>query len=280
MSVATITFMMIERLYREDPLTPGEQKELEEDLIAFCDHELDLLGDIRNLDVLYAGGSSPLWIEGLSQRIGTDGTLVAIDLDAERVDETQASLGEAELASPVHLLAADIFDMPFGPETFDLVYSSGLFHELDVKERGARDVLVALRFVTRPCGRVATADFIDSELAVQLEDEALEAEFRSEAQGVEVYGIGPPERLVTLHGELLADVRWRTLAPQEIRHLWKLVLAEEEPAAMSSLPPEVIRRLQERRRALRDRILEEGYTRPATLYVEGRVESPKDHANG
>jgi hypothetical protein len=269
MSVATITFMMTERLYKHDPLTPGEREELEDDLIAFCDRELDLLGNIHGLHVLYAGGSSPLWIEGLSQRIGADGTLVAIDLDAQRVDETQASLGEAELAAPVHLLAGDVFAMSFGPDAFDLVYSSGLFHELDVKERGARGALVALGSLVRSSGKIATADFVDSEPAVQLEDEQLEAELRREAYGSKVYGIGPPERLIALHEEFLEGVRWRYTPPQEIRHLWKLVLAEGKPAAL--LPPEVARRLRERRRALRDRISSEGYTRPATLYVEGRM---------
>jgi hypothetical protein len=262
---------MTGRLYKEDPLTPGEREELEDDLIAFCDRELDLLGDIQDLDVLYAGGSSPLWIEGLSQRIGENGTLTAIDLGAERVDETQASLGEVGLVAPVRLLAGDILAMSFGPDTFDLVYSSGLFHELNVKEKGAKDALVALRSVVRSDGRVVTADFVDSERAVQLEDEELEAESRSEAYGSEVYGIGPPERLIALHRRLFRDVRWRYTPPQKIRHLGKLVLAEDEPAALSSLPPEVARRLRRRRDALRNWILNEGYTPPATLYVEGLV---------
>jgi ubiquinone/menaquinone biosynthesis C-methylase UbiE len=260
---------MTEGLYKQDPLTPGEREELEDDLIAFCDRELDLLGDIRGLDVLYAGGSSPLWIEGLSQRIGENGTLVAIDLDAERVVETQASLGEAELTAPVHLFVRGIFEMPFGPDTFDLVYSSGLFHELDVTKRSVTDMLVAIRFVARSGGRVVTADFVASEPAIQLEDEGLEAEMRRAAYGSEVYGIGTPERLISLHQELLQDVRWRYTPPQEIRHLWKLVLAEGEPTMLSSLPAEVALRLRERRRTLQDRILNEGYTRPATLYVEG-----------
>src|SRR5919206_2004341 len=46
MSVATITFMT-ERLYKQGPLSPREREELEDDLIAFCDRELDLLGNIR-----------------------------------------------------------------------------------------------------------------------------------------------------------------------------------------------------------------------------------------
>ena len=259
----------MDKTYEGNTLTPREREELQNDLIAFCDHELDLLGDIRGLGVLYAGGSSPLWIEGLSQRIGGGGTLVAIDLDAERVAETRASLGEAELTAPVRLLADDIFAMPFGPDSFDLVYSSGLFHELVVKEKGAEDALVALRSVVRSGGRVVTADFVASEPAVQLEEEELEAEMRRAAYGSEIYGVGTPERLISLHRGLLRDVRWSVSPPREIRHLWKLVLAEEEPTMLPPLPDEVALRLRERRRKLRDRILKEGYTRPATLYVEG-----------
>jgi len=262
---------MAQGLYKGDPLTPEEREELEDDLIAFCDRELALLGNIKGLDVLYAGGSSPLWIEGLSQRIGEGGSLTAIDMDVERIDETQTTLGEAEFAAPVHLLAGDIFGMPFAPGTFDLVYSSGLFHELDVKEGSAEDALAALGSVARPGGRVATGDFVDSEKALQLEDERLEAELKRAAYAREPYGIGPPERLLGLHDNLLTDVRWVVSPPQRIRHLGKLVLAGDEPTELTSLSPETARRLRERRDVLRGRILDEGYTRPATLYVEGLV---------
>jgi SAM-dependent methyltransferase len=252
-------------------MKPEKQAELEEDLIAFCDRELDLLGDIGGLEVLYAGGSSPLWIEGLSQRIGAGGSVTAIDMDAERVDETQTALGQAEFAAPVQLFAGDIFELPFEPDAFDLVYSSGLFHELDVKERGAEDALASLRLVARPGGRVATGDFVDSEPAVQLEDEEYEADLVRELFGRELYGIGSPERLVGLHEVLLTHVRWMVAPPQRIRHLEELVLAEAEPAELSSLAPATARRLRESRNAMRARILGEGYTRPATLYVEGLV---------
>jgi SAM-dependent methyltransferase len=262
----------MQRLYKGDPLTPGEREELEDDLIAFCDRELDLLGNIRDLDVLYAGGSSPLWIEGLSQRIGEGGSVTAVDVDAERVGATQASIGEAEFVAPVLFFAGDVFGLPFASGTFDLVYSSGLIHELDVKERTAEDALAALCSVARPGGRVATGDFVDSEEAVQLEDERLEAELRREAYASEPYGIGPPERLVGLHEKLLTDVRWQVFPPQRIRHLGKLVLAEDEPTELSSLPPATARRLREGRDAMRARILGEGYTRPATVYVEGLVQ--------
>src|SRR5215204_1766465 len=268
-SLATITFMA-QGLYKQDPLTPEEREELEDDLIAFCDRELDLLGDISGLDVLYAGGSSPLWIEGLSQRIGAGGSFTAIDV--EHVHDAKASLGEAGLAAPVHLLAGDVFGMPFDPRAFDLVYSSGLFHELDVTERSAQEALAALHFVTRHGGKVATSDFVDSEPAVQLEEERLDAELRREAYARNLYGIGPPERLVALHEKLLTDVRWLVSPPRRIRHLGKLALAEDEPAELSLLPPATARRLRESRDAVRGRILGEGYTRPATLYAEGLVQ--------
>ena len=258
---------MPHRLYREDPLSPEEREVYERDLISFCDHELDLLGDIEGLDVLYAGGSFPLWLEGLSQRIGRTGTLVALEADTELVEEGRELLRDADLAAPVRLVAGDVFRPPFERETFDLAYSAGLFHEVDVRERSAEEALVALASVIRTSGQVATSDFVDSVPAVQLEDEELQREL----SGAELYGIGPPERLIALHEALLEDVRWRLSPPHPVRYLDKVVLAEEEPEELRRLPVGARRRLLERRRALRERIWHEGYTRPATLYVEGRV---------
>ena len=257
--------------YREDPLTPAEREEFEGDLISLCDRELDLLGDVRGLKALYAGGSSPLWIEGLSQRIGADGSLTVLDLDCENIEAAREGLEAADLAAPVLLVTGDVSDPPFPPGAFDLVYSAGLMHELDVGEKTADGTLAALCRVTRPGGRVATSDFVDVVPALQLADEGLQAELAREALGEEPYGLGPPGRLVALHGRFLADVRWRVNPPARIRHLDKVVLAEREPGLLSSLPPETARRLRKRREGLRERIRREGYTRPATLYVEGVV---------
>ena len=270
MSLATMTFMT-RRLYKGDPLTPEEREEFEEDLASFCERELDLLGDLRGLDVLYAGGSSLLWLEGLSQRIGERGNLTAVDSDAERVEESRELLGALDTASPVRLVAGDVFEPPFGPRAFDLVYSAGLFHELDVRGRTAEDALAALVCVTRPGGRISTSDFVASAPAAQLEDEAFEAELALEISGKERYGIGPPERLVALHERFLTDVRWRVAPPHNVRHLDRLILAEEEPARLSFLPADVRAKLRQRRESFLRRVRHEGYTRPATLHVEGRV---------
>jgi hypothetical protein len=124
--------------------------------------------------------------------------------------------------------------------------------------------------VARPGGRVATGDFVDTVPAVQLEDEKLDAELARSASGRELFGIGTPERLVALHERVLSEVRWGVSGPQTIRHMEKTVLAEE-PAPLAALPAGTAGRLRSRWEALRDRIRHEGYTRPATLYVEGRV---------
>ncbi len=262
---------MTDGLYRQDPLTPEGREEFEDDLVSFCDRELDLLGDIRGMDVLYAGGSSLLWTEGLSQRAGEGGTVTALDLDRERVQEARENLEQADLPAPVRLVAGSVFEPPFGPGAFDLVYSAGLFHELDVAGRSAEEALVALASVVRPGGRVATEDFVDTVPAVQLEDEKLDAELARLSSGKELFGIGSPERLVGLHEKVLSDIRWRVFAPQNIRHMDRIVLAEEEPESFAALPSGIAERLRSRREALRERIRREGYTRPATLYAEGRV---------
>ena len=262
---------MTDRLHRQDPLTPEEREEFEEDLVSFCDRELYLLGEITGLSVLYAGGSSLLWIEGLSQRAGEGGTVTALDLDRGRVEAAGENLEYADLRAPVQLVVGSVFEPPFGPGTFDLVYSAGLFHELDVSQGTAEEALLALASVALPGGRVATEDFVDTVPAVQLEDESLDAEIARLCSGREPFGIGPPGRLVELHEGVLSGVRWRVSGPQEIRHLGKVVLNGEEPASLTALPPGSAERLRERREALRERVRREGYTRPATLYVEGRV---------
>jgi len=265
---------MTGRPHRRDPLTSEERKEFEEDLVLFCDRELDRLGDLRGLEVLYAGGASLLWIEGLSQRVGERGSVTALDADEERIETTKRNLEDADLRAPVRLVVGDVSRPPFVAGSFDLVYSAGLFHELDVRERGAGEALSALSALTavaRPGGRVATGDFVDTAPAAQLEDERLDAEFALASSGKKFFGIGAPERLVALHEGTLWDVRWMVLPPFPIRHLGKLVLGEDEPAGLSGLPPSVEARWRERRAALHDRGRREGYTRPATLYVEGRV---------
>jgi len=270
-----MTFMA-SRLYDDDPLTPEERTAFEEDLISFSDRELDLLGDIRGLNVLYAGGAALLWLEGLSQRIGDGGSLTAIETDADLVEQAQESLEDTQLSAPVSLVVGDMFELPFASGVFDLVYSAGLFHELDVREKPAEDVLVALARVVRSGGQVAASDWVDTSekpSPVDLEWERMEAEAEYEVSGTLLYGIGPPGRLIRIHERVFGDIRWRVSSPYPLRHLDKVMLSEsdDEPAEYAALSGDTRLRLLTRRAALKERIRREGYSRAATLYVEGRV---------
>lgn len=260
----------MDKLYR-DPLTPEERREFEEDLISFCDRQLDFLGDIRGLHVLYAGGSSLLWIEGLSHHIGRSGSLTALDLHEEAVENTRERLAEADLPARVSLIVGDIFAPPFEESTFDLAYSAGMFHELDVAEEPVEAALSSLRRLVRRGGRVTTTDFVDSTPAAQIEDERLRATLGYELLGRRLYGIRSPERLVALHETHLDRVSRQLLPPQPVRHFEKIVLAEEAPEGLLLLPAGPRDRLRRQLDALQERIRHEGYTRPSTLYVEGRV---------
>ena len=250
-------------------MTPTERDEYEENLIAVSDRELDLLGEIEDLDVLYAGGASPLWLEGLSLRVGKGGSVTALDSDGEKIERARQLLEDADLEAPVRLVAGDVFDPPFAPATFDLAYSAGLFHELDVSEGTAGEALASLVALVRPGGRLATSDFVDTVPAAQLEDEDLDRELAKSLSGSELYGIGVPERLVAIHETLLENVSWAVSPPNPIRHLDKLILAGQEPDGLRHLPTATAENLRARRAALLQRVGREGYARPATLYVEG-----------
>lgn len=220
--------------------------------------------------MLYAGGSAPLWLEGLAERIGPGGSLTALEADPEKAANARGWLTDAGLPCTVRVLEGNVFAPPFTSGTFDLVYSAGLMHELDVSVNGPEEAIRALVTTLRPGGRLATDDFVafedamHSRQAVQLEDEALEDEMRRALNGEDPYGIGEPGRLISLHQSQLDGVTWQALLPFRIRHLDRLSLAEfteEEPTGG---------KLNRRRHVLRERVLREGYTRPSTLYVEGR----------
>lgn len=221
--------------------------------------------------MLYAGGSSILWLEGLSQRVGSAGCVTALESNEGYLTEAEEGLRGVELAAPVRLVAGDVFEPPFESGAFDTVYSAGLFHELDVRERSAAESLAALARVTRPGGRLATADFVDTVPATQLEDEQIQAALAREVSGALLYRIGPRRRLVALHESVLEDVRWYSLPPFEIRHLDKLVFAEYEQGDPRSTTSAGGARLRARRAVFAERVRREGYTRPASLYIEGRV---------
>lgn len=256
------------RLYRDDPLSPRERGELEDDLIAFSDRELDLLGDIRGRDVLYAGGKSPLWIEGLAVRIGPSGSLTVLDRDKNGLALAEESFAPEDLPLRPRFVCGDVFEPPFERASFDLAYSSGLLHELDVRSRkdGILDLFGELERVVVAGGEIAGSDFVDTVPAAQVEDEAIEAEVRRLSTGEEPFGIGSPERIFEVLDDAFVVFGYEVLAPFEIRHLDKLTLAREMPPDTEALEGGDREKVLLRWKAFLRRVRDEGYTRPATLF--------------
>ncbi|MGI8649685.1 MAG: class I SAM-dependent methyltransferase, partial [Rubrobacter sp.] len=254
---------------RDDPLSPEERDEYERDLIAFCDRELDLLGDISGKRVLYAGGTSPLWIEGLAEKIGPEGSLTAIDTDEEGLEVARESFDPDELPLVPEYVFGNIFDPPFEDHPFNLVYSSGLLHELDVsgREEGILEALWNLGSVLRSGGLLVASDFVNDVPSAQAEEEAILAEVARLTTGSELFGIGGESRIGRLLCGSFESWSLESHPPFGIRHLGKLFLIQSEPDGLDSLKPDDARRLRRRWSKLGARVRREGYTRPATILV-------------
>lgn len=256
----------------KDPLSPQERDEYERDLISFCDRELDLLGDIRGRNVLYAGGTSPLWIEGLAGKIGDHGSLAILDNDENGLANAEAYFAPDELPLRPRFACGDVFETPFERGAFDLVYSSGLLHELDVRGRedGVIEALDGMARVARPGGAVVGSDFVDDVDAAQIEDEAIEAEILRLTTGAELFGVGSSARIIEVLESRFPQCGHSIHEPFDIRHLDKLFFAEPDPRELDALAPNDAERLRRRRASLRERVRANGYTRPATLFFDMR----------
>lgn len=238
-------------------------------MIAFCDRELDLLGDISGRNVLYAGGTSPLWIEGLAQRIGAAGSLIAVDLDAEGLRAAKTAFSPNDLPMEPDYVAVDVFDLPFARDTFDLVYSSGLLHELDASKRegGVLDALRGMEAVVRPGGVVVAGDFVDDLPSSQVEEERIFAEVSHLTTGAGMFGIGSRGRIERLLESAFVSYGTEGHPPFGIRHLDTLFLAQPVPERLDSLKRADAGRLRLRWQKLRERVEQDGYTRPATVRI-------------
>jgi len=72
---------------------------------------------------------------------------VGVDLSAEGL-----RLAAADKPAALDLVQGDLFRLPFAPDTFDLVYNSGVIEHFD--DAGLEDALRAMARVTRPGGTV------------------------------------------------------------------------------------------------------------------------------
>lgn len=91
---------------------------LERQFAQYLDFPVD---DLKGRLVLDAGAGLGRFCEVV---LNHGGNVVAVDLSCA-IDAARRNLGDRE---GVHFIQADIFNLPFRPETFDFVYSWGVLH--------------------------------------------------------------------------------------------------------------------------------------------------------
>jgi ubiquinone/menaquinone biosynthesis C-methylase UbiE len=120
---------------------------------------IDLRGDERALDV---GCGRGLLLIGMAKRL-TSGRAIGIDLwrDTDQSDnrpqQTWKNAQAEGVADRIELRTGDARQLPFADETFDIVVSSWVLHNLEnaaERERALREMMRVLR----PGGRVAILD--------------------------------------------------------------------------------------------------------------------------
>ncbi len=121
---------------------------------------LQLRGDEHLLDIGCGRGAV---LVAAAKRLGPGGTAVGVDLwqgrdqsgNAEQVTQRNAEL--EGVAVPLRLITADMTELPFPDNSFDLVLSSLAIHVVPTAEGRAKAVAEAAR-VLAPGGRIAIAD--------------------------------------------------------------------------------------------------------------------------
>ncbi len=65
---------------------------------------------------------------------GTDGTVTAVDLFEQFLDELRERATEAGIRDRIQIMRADMADLPFGKDSFDLIWSEGAAYIMGITE--------------------------------------------------------------------------------------------------------------------------------------------------
>ena len=114
--------------------------------------ELEIRGGERVADLGAGGG---YFTFRLADAVGPEGTVYAVDVDADMVSYLQERAEEEARANVVPVLAA--FDDPKLPEAVDLIFSTNTYHHMQDQSAYFARAAGALR----PGGRIAIIDLSD-----------------------------------------------------------------------------------------------------------------------
>lgn len=92
-------------------------------------------------------------MQTLALALSTGGTVTAVDLHEPFLDQLRARAEAAGVRERINVMRADMTDLPFGLDTFDLIWSEGAIYNMGVDR-----ALAAWKPSLRPCGYVVFSE--------------------------------------------------------------------------------------------------------------------------
>jgi ubiquinone/menaquinone biosynthesis C-methylase UbiE len=127
------------------------------------------------MQVLEVGPGNGTYTLGASQRIGGEGQLVAVDIEPKVIERLQNRI-ESEGVTNVEARLADVYELPFGDSSFDLIYMITVINEIPDIPRALKE----FHRVLKPSGRLVFSELFsdpDYPLAGKLTSKVQSAKF-------------------------------------------------------------------------------------------------------
>ena len=129
----------------------------------------------EGMQVLEIGPGNGTYTIGAAQRVGPTGKVIAIDIEPKMIARVQKRT-EAEGIKNIETRMADVYDLPFEEDSFDLIYMIAVINEIP----NIPKALAEFRRVLKPSGTLVTSEiFTDPDyiLAVNLTKKFEAADF-------------------------------------------------------------------------------------------------------